>query len=590
MTILPFLAITFGAAAASLLSRRNVPLSALIGILGLTGAVIAAAGIRAGDTLAIGGSQLAGSDYLRVFALLGSFAALVLATLGLATTPHRHAPGVLLAGIGAAGLALALPDARIAVMAATAGGLTGILVTIVSPSTAPTVIVAVRELRAVAIAGFLSILAAAWLARPLGELAAEPEVFGLAYLGFAAAVAIRFGAIPFHFWAARLADAAPEVTLPMLMAWGPAAFAVVALAWTDQSVAPLPLPLTLERGLVVIVGVASILLGGLAAWIQDDLEHVVGYTIVADAGVAILGLAAFDPAAWEPARSWILVFAMVRSAFAAWVVAIHGAYGTRRIDELRGWALRTPLLGLALVVIAIAGIGWPGLLAWDARWDLVVKLTLPGPIGWLVILGAVAPIAIYARLLVIGLGKPTEIVAGGHSEHPTWPAPMPSRPMRGQGRSERALERTTHALSGVLDLSWTLPAGVRANRSLIAGVLVLGLAGLSFAVSAGGLGVSAAAAAVPAQGGEPPTGSEAPIGSVPPAGSESPGVSEPATGSEQPAGSEPLSPLPSPSPSPSQAAGSPSPTPPLSGSTQAVPSSSPASESAGPSFEPVPTF
>ncbi|HLQ48192.1 MAG TPA: hypothetical protein VK233_04410, partial [Candidatus Dormibacteraeota bacterium] len=317
------------------------------------------------------------------------------------------------------------------------------------------------------------------------------------------------------------------------------------------------------------------------------LEHVVGYTIVADAGVAILGLAALDQAAWEPARSWILVFAMVRSAFAAWVVAIHGAYGTRRIDELRGWALRTPLLGLALVVIAVAGIGWPGLLAWDARAALV-GLTLPGPIGWLVILGAVAPITIYARLLVIGLGKPTEIVAGGHSERPTWPAPMPSRPMRGQGRSERALERTTHALSGVLDFSWTLPAGVRANRSLIAGVLVLGLAGLSFAVSAGGLGVSAAAAAVPAQGGEPPTGSEAPIGSEPPVGSESPGASVPATGSEQPAGSEPLSP--SPSPSPSQSSGSPSPTPPLSGSTHAVPSSPPASESAGPSFEPVPTF
>jgi hypothetical protein len=272
---------------------------------------------------------------------------------------------------------------------------------------------------------------------------------------------------------------------------------------------------------------------------------------------------------------------MVRSAFAGWVVAVHGAYGTRRIGELRGWALRTPLLGLALIVIAVAGIGWPGLLGWDARAALV-GLTLPGPIGWLVILGAVAPITIYARLLVIGLGKPTEIVAGGHSEYPTWPAPMPSRAMHGRGRTERALERTTHALRGVLDLWWTMPAGVRANRSLIAGVLVLGLAGLSFAVSAGGLGVSVAAAAVPAQGGEPPTGSEAPIGSEPPEGSASPEVSEPATGSEPPAGSEP--------PSSSRPAASPSPTPPLSGSGPAVSSSPPPGSSEGPSFEPVPTF
>ena len=576
MTILPFLAVAFGAAAASLLTRGNAALSATIGIVGLAGTVIAAAAIRTNESLTIGGSQLVGSDYLRLFTVLGSMSALVLAVLGLATTSHRHAPGVLLAGIGAAGLALALPDARLAVMAATAGGLTGILVTVVSPSTAASVIVAVRELRAVALAGFLSILAAAWLARPLGELAAEPEVFGLAYLGFAAAVAIRFGAIPFHFWAARLADAAPEVTLPMLMAWGPAAFAVVALAWTDQSVAPLLLPLTIERGLVVVIGVASILLGSLAAWIQDDLEHVVGYTIVADAGVAILGLAALDPAAWEPARSWILVFAMVRSAFAGWVVALHGAYGTRRIDSLRGWALRSPLLGLALVVIAVAGIGWPGLLAWNARASLI-GFSLAGPIGWLVFVGAVAPVAIYARLLVFGVGRPTEIVASGHSERPTWPAPMPSRPMRGRGGTERAFERTSHAINGSVDVLWTVPAGVRANRSLIAGVLVLGLAGLSFAVSAGGLGVPAAAAALPA-GNPEPIGSEPPSESEAPSGSEAPSESGSQGGSEPPIGTAP----------------------PVAPSGSLIPSAPPASpgrssrgsppSGASPSFQPLPTF
>ena len=572
MSVLPFLAIAFGAAAASLLARGNVALSSGIGIVGLAAAAIAATTIRAGDSLTIGGSQLVGSDYLRLFALLACVAALVLAIVGLATRSHRNAPGVLLAGIGAAALALALPDARLAVMAATAGGLTGILVTIVSPATPASVIVAVRELRAVAVAGLLSILAAAWLARPLDALAAQPEVFGLAYLGFAAAVAIRFGAIPFHFWAARLADAAPEVTLPVLMAWGPAAFAIVALAWTDQSVAPLLLPLTIERGLVIAVAVASILLGSLAAWIQDDLEHVVGYTIVADAGVAILGLAVLGEDAWGPARSWILVFAMVRSAFAGWVVAVHGAYGTRRIGELRGWAMRTPLLGVALLVVAAAGIGWPGLLAWDSRLRLI-QLTLPGPIGLLVLLGAVAPISIYARLLVIGVGKPTETVTLGHSERPNWPAPLPSRPMRGRGSTERAFERTSHVLSGLLDILWTVPAGLRSNRSLIAGTLVLVLAGLSFVVASGGLGVPAAAA-IPAQSAEP-TGSEPPP-SEPPA--SEPPTSEPPAGSEAPGSAEP--PV-SPSVEPSKSIPSPR------ASSSPVTSRPPGP---APSFQPLPTF
>ena len=137
MTILPFLVISFGAGAASLLVRRNGPLSTAIGIGGLAAAVIAAGTITADEGVPLGGAELIGSAYLRLFVLFGSIVALLLAVLGLATTSHRYTPGVLLGGIGAAGLALAMPDARIAVIAATAGGLLGILVTIVPAGDRP---------------------------------------------------------------------------------------------------------------------------------------------------------------------------------------------------------------------------------------------------------------------------------------------------------------------------------------------------------------------------------------------------------------------------------------------------------------------
>lgn len=512
MTVLPVLAIAFGAAAASLLTRHNRRTSAWIGIIGLAAVAAAAARVNPTDSLTIGGSVLAGSEYLRLFALLGSLVSLALAVLGLAAGSHRNAPGVLLAGMGAAILALALADARTAVIAATAGGLVGILVTIAAPATTRSVIVASRELRALAIAGLLAILATAWIGRPLGDLGAVPEVFGFAYVGFAVAVAIRFGAIPFHFWAARLADAAPEVTLPMLMAWGPAAFAVVALAWADQSVAPLLLPLTAERVAIVAVGVASAVLGMLAAAIQDDLEHVVGYTIIADAGIAILGLAALDPAAWEPARTWILVFVTVRSAFAAWAVAVRGAFRTRRISELNGWAVRAPLLAVTLGGVALAAIGWPGLVAWEARASLV-DLTIAGPIGLVVILSGVAQIAIYGRLLFVGLSRPSDAVRAGEGERPTWPPAVARREVVGLSRAERAFERGGHAVGGVLDVLWSLPAALRANRALLAGVLALAVAGLGFTVAAGGLGVVEAARAVPGQpsGPGPVEGEEPPV-------------------------------------------------------------------------------
>jgi formate hydrogenlyase subunit 3/multisubunit Na+/H+ antiporter MnhD subunit len=527
MTVLPFLVIAAIAGTGSLLMRGNRGWSTGIALMGLIAMTGMAGAMSPSSSIEIGGTVLAGSAWLRLYAILGSVVAVGLVVVDVAAMHEPDVPGVLVIGIGAAVLALALPDPGVAVLAATAGGLAGVLVAAPLGAAARAAYVGVRELRALGLAGALAILATAWLARPLGDLAAEPAVFGLAYLAFGIAVAIRFGAIPFHLWAARVADAAPGIALPLLMAWGPAAFAAVALVWIDRSVAPLVLPLSTERALIGAIGTVSIVLGLLAAWIQDDLEHVVGYSIVADAGVAVLGLAALDPAAWEPARTWLLVFVVGRSAFAAWVVAIHGGFGTRRLPELAGWARRAPVLAIALVLVAVASVGWPGFVAWHAR-STLIDLVIPVPLEVLVTIAPVGALAIYGRILAVGIARPSVAVADGRSERPRWPASLPRRAIVGKGRLERSFERVSHALGGALDILWVVPAAGRTNRMPVAAVAVLLLSGLAFVVAAGGLGVSEAARAVPVIGGEPgpsaaPNESGAPSGSGAPIQSGSPG-------------------------------------------------------------------
>ena len=191
-------------------------------------------------------------------------------------------------------------------------------------------------LRATVVAGTMAIAATAWIGRDLSDLAAQPVVFGLAYLAFALAVAIRFGAIPFHTWAAPLTDTVPESTLPLVTAWAPAAFAIVALAWADASIAPLLVDLDAVRLVVLAIAIASIVLASVAALIQDDIEHVVGYAIIGDAGVVLLAIAALDPAAWAPARTWILAFVVARSAFAAWAAATRSVFSTGRVPTCAG--------------------------------------------------------------------------------------------------------------------------------------------------------------------------------------------------------------------------------------------------------------
>lgn len=501
MSLLPFLAVTFGAAAAAVIARGYRRLSLAIGLLGLVGATIAALAIVPGDRLAIGPGRLEATEFGRLFLALGCSTGAIVAIVGLATAWQRDLPAALLGGFGALGLALSIGDPIVALVAILAGSLVGSMVTLVRPASARNVQVATREFRAIAVAGALALVGMAWIARPLGPLAEEPTVFGLAYLAVALAAAIRFGAIPFHRWAARLADSAPEIALPLLLAWAPAGFAVVALAWADRSIAPLLLPLQVERATVLAVGAASIVLGAAAAWLQDDLEHVVGYSIVQDAGFIILGLAILDPVAWQPTRTWILVFVVAKTAFATWAIATRTRFGTRRIPDLGGWARRSPGLAVALVVIAVATVGVPGLVAWQLRARLVELNLVEGPARIVVMLGGLASLAYYGRLLLVGLRQPSALVAAGASERPRWATPptaVQPGPATTPGPSDDEADRprVSPAIpASVARLESRAVAGWTGNRAPIASAGVLVLALTALAVAAGALGGPAAAAA-----------------------------------------------------------------------------------------------
>jgi NADH-quinone oxidoreductase subunit N len=530
MSLLPFLLVTGVTAVAALLLRSRGRAASAIGIVGLAAAVIAALLIRPNDSIVLGGGGLATTDYLRLFLVLGSVVAFLLALIGEATGGRQDAPAASLGILATCALALALPDARAAVLAATAGGAFGALVALGPTGGRSGATVGTRVLRASALAGTMAIAATAWIGRDLSELAAQPIVFGLAYLAFALAVAIRFGAIPAHTWAARLTDAVPETTLPLITAIAPAALAIVALAWADASVAPLLLDLGSVRAVVLAVAIASIVLGSFAAWIQDDIEHIVGYAIVSDAGVVMLAIAALDPAAWAPARIWILAFVVVRSAFAAWAAATRATFGTGRVAELRGWLVRAPLLAVVLGLVIVGSIGVPGLAAANAR-GAIVDRVLDGPLEMLVLVGTLSPLLYYARLIAVGVERP-----GTHPRVDGW------RPV----------------VTGVdlTDLRAWLARTWRDNRlvSATGGAAVLAL--LALVVSAGAFGATEAAA------GLPPTlqtsvESFSPVEPLPPSGSEGPIESEPPIASEEPIASPPV---------------------------ETEPPSS-----AGPSFEPVPT-
>jgi len=314
-------------------------------------------------------------------------------------------------------------------------------------------------------------------------------------------MAHRFGAIPLHARVSRLADAAPSGALPILAAWLPAAWGLIILGWAPAALGPSSVGLGLERGLVVTLALATLLFGTVAALIQDEVEHVVAYTIVADAGVALLALAALDPAARDAARAWILVFATTRTAMIGWTIAFRAAFGTGRLRDTTGWLRRAPALGVALTGILVAAVAWPGLLAWDARLTILQSATA-GPALLLAYAGSLGTGAAICRVLVVGGGRPSAIVAGSLGELPRLPArlvaqaavPMPDgAPPAGAIAAAGALARRLRVAAAAAgrDARPTLEL----NRVPLRAFAVILLAGLALLAAGGAFGIDAAARA-----------------------------------------------------------------------------------------------
>ena len=500
MSVLLLAALTLPGGLAAYLTFERRRLSLAIGGLTAVLAVIVAAAISAQDTVLLAGTVVAGSDGLRTVALAWAAGVALLGLADVLVGTRGATLGPALMGLGAGVLALSVADAGIGFALLTAGG----VATAVGPlawlrgAGADVVATGLRYLRPLAAAGLLGLLAVAWGASgvgpfaavdPLGETDPALEVaIGLGLLTVVAAVIIRTGGIPAHVWAARFVESGPIATVPATLGWGAAAFAIVALGWVDVTVAPAGAPLILERGAIAFLAAASVLLGGLAAILHDDIEHILGYSIVQDAGVALLAFAIVGPEGAAAGRDWLVGMVAVKSGLAAWVLVTRSAFGVRRLSELRGWARSSPLLGAGLVIVIVGSVGLPGMATFGAR-NVLTGTALASPFDLFVLIAAFAPLIYLGRILVVGVDRMSDAVRGAE---PTQPRLRGIRPEGWTGGSFQGYVRV-------------VPVAVRANRFALAAASAVLVAVIGLGVATVGIGAAPADQPMSEPGGNLPS-------------------------------------------------------------------------------------
>jgi NADH:ubiquinone oxidoreductase subunit 2 (subunit N) len=410
-----------GGLVSTLLVVRAPRAAGWLGLAAAAACFVAALLLPRSETIVVGGSSLTASELVQAVAVAWAGGTALLTCLGLAGGMVAIAGPALLA-LGSGVLALASSDPGVGFAALGAGAVAAVLLPglarwLADHDDVTLLPIATRAVIATTGAAIAGLALVAWGASQVGPLGMvrgagieDPgarAAVGLGVLAMAATVVVRSGAIPAHLWAARLLGAASSLAIPATLGWGAAAFALAALGWTQLAISASGVTVdNLDRALIGLVAVTSIGLGGLAAILHDDLEHVLGYSIVQGAGVTLLAFTAQQPEGAAAARDWIVASAALTTGLAGWVAAVRWAFGRHRVTELRGWARRAPLLTVAYLVLFAGSIGLPGMALFDARVTLVDGW-LPGLLGTALIVVALSPIVALGRVLMTGLGRPS---------------------------------------------------------------------------------------------------------------------------------------------------------------------------------------
>ncbi len=210
-------------------------------------------------------------------------------------------------------------------------------------------------------------------------------IFALVFI--LAGIAFKFGAAPFHSWVPDVYTGAPTaITLFITSAPKLAAMGLVFRLLVDT----LPSLQPQWQELLIIIAVASMALGNIAAIIQTNLKRMLSYSSIAHMGYMSLGLLAGHEAHGNSAALFYMFSytLMAVGAFGLLTMLSRGGIEIESIQDLRGLNSRNPWLAFMMLLIMFSMAGIPPTIGFFAKlWVLesVIRIHLV----WLAVLALI---------------------------------------------------------------------------------------------------------------------------------------------------------------------------------------------------------
>jgi NADH-quinone oxidoreductase subunit N len=182
-------------------------------------------------------------------------------------------------------------------------------------------------------------------------------VIGLVFV--IAGLAFKVSAVPFHMWTPDVYEGAPTpVTAFFSVAPKIAAMAL----FIRVLVGPFGELVAQWQQIIILISIASMVLGALAAIWQTNIKRLLAYSSIGHVGFALIGLAAGTAAGVRGVLVYMAIYlAMNLGTFCCVLAMRRNGRMVEGIDDLAGLARNQPMLAFALALLMFSMAGIPPL-------------------------------------------------------------------------------------------------------------------------------------------------------------------------------------------------------------------------------------
>ena len=226
--------------------------------------------------------------------------------------------------------------------------------------------------------------------RLLGVLAIVFIISGLAF---------KFSAAPFHLWAPDVYQGAPVAVTLFIGSAPKIAVLIMTMRLFADSLSGV---FSHWQSVWVVIAVASMGLGNIAAIIQNNLRRLLAYSAIAHMGYMLLGVIAGTKVGYSASLFYVFSYGiMTLSAFGCLLALSNEGFEVETLEDLRGLNWRNPWLAFMMLIVMFSMAGIPPSVGFFAKMG-VLEAVMGIHMTWLAVVALLfAIIGAYYYLRVV---------------------------------------------------------------------------------------------------------------------------------------------------------------------------------------------